>query len=195
MHLKGSGCPKCIGRYKTTEEFIENSLKKHGDLYDYSASIYTNYKTKVDIICKKHGIFKQIPNEHIRGSGCPNCRKSRGELEIRKLLKFNNIDFKSQYYFSNLQYINLLYFDFAILNNNKLVCLIEYNGQQHYKFVKVMYKSEEEFLIAQFRDKLKKEYCEDNNIDLFIINYNDKIADKLNKILSVINSNDFNLKE
>jgi len=70
-----SGCQKCAGVAKlTTEDFIERSKKKHGNLYDYSLANYTNNSTKVLIICKKHGEFYQNPGSHyISGSGCPKC--------------------------------------------------------------------------------------------------------------------------
>jgi hypothetical protein len=34
---------------------------------------YKGNKTKVKIICKKHGIFEQTPNGHCDGRGCPAC--------------------------------------------------------------------------------------------------------------------------
>jgi len=46
----------------TTEEFIERAIKIHGNKYDYSLVEYKNTDSKVKIICKNHGIFKQ--NEH-----------------------------------------------------------------------------------------------------------------------------------
>jgi hypothetical protein len=39
---------------KTTEEFIQDAIKIHGDKYDYSKVEYINSKTKVIIICKEH---------------------------------------------------------------------------------------------------------------------------------------------
>jgi len=74
-HLRTSGCSKCNGNKKlTTEEFIEKSKNIHGDKYDYSKVNYINYNTKVKIICKKHGIFKQTPKSHISNmSGCKKC--------------------------------------------------------------------------------------------------------------------------
>lgn len=30
-------------------------------------------KTKVEIVCKKHGSFHQTPEHHLRGAGCPHC--------------------------------------------------------------------------------------------------------------------------
>lgn len=57
-----------------TEEFIERARKVHGDKYDYSKTKYINCKTKVCIICPKHGEFWQNPvNHYRRGDGCPTC--------------------------------------------------------------------------------------------------------------------------
>ena len=40
--------------------------------------------------------------------------------------------------------------------------------------------TEEEFLISQHRDKLKQDYCEKNNIPLYIIKYDEDINEKFN---------------
>ena len=58
----------------TQKEIIEYFIKTHGDRYDYSNIIYTGVANKVDIICKKHGLFKQNIRNHINGQGCPKCR-------------------------------------------------------------------------------------------------------------------------
>lgn len=83
-HLKGQGCPKCAGYYKTTEEFIEEAKQFHGDTYEYSNVEYKNATTNIKITCKKHGDFKQQPHVHLRGAGCPLCAKvgfSIGQIE------------------------------------------------------------------------------------------------------------------
>ena len=74
-HAFGQGCPACNGTSKpSTEEFISSSMDVHGNRYDYSNTVYgRNNKTEVSIRCRKHGIFKQIPNNHLLGSGCPAC--------------------------------------------------------------------------------------------------------------------------
>ena len=78
-HLKGSGCPLCYnenrvpGNKKTTEDFIEKSALIHNGKYDYSNTQYVNSKTIVDIVCRKHGEFKQTPECHLQGCGCPSC--------------------------------------------------------------------------------------------------------------------------
>ena len=78
-------CIKCTGTLRLTKkEFIRRSNEIHGNLYNYSKVRYANVSTYVDIICKKHGIFKQTPDNHMRNRGCPSCKSSRGELKIEK---------------------------------------------------------------------------------------------------------------
>lgn len=78
-HLNGSGCKKCrcesrhLALRTSTEEFIQKAKRVHFNYYDYSLVDYKNWRINVKIICPKHGIFEQIPNHHLRGSGCPNC--------------------------------------------------------------------------------------------------------------------------
>ena len=72
-HLQGHGCPKCTGKYKILEDFIQEAKQIHGDKYDYSLVDYKNVKTKVKIICLIHGVFNQTPDCHLQGQGCPDC--------------------------------------------------------------------------------------------------------------------------
>lgn len=69
------GCVACTGRKKNTQtEIIEQFKKIHGDLYDYSKTVYVNDNTKIEIICEKHGSFFQAPSGHKRQKhGCPKC--------------------------------------------------------------------------------------------------------------------------
>ena len=71
--LKGRGCPKCAGKYKTTDDIIREFKDIHGNKYNYSKVVYTKAKDKVCIICPIHGEFWQSPNHHLRGDGCPLC--------------------------------------------------------------------------------------------------------------------------
>ena len=63
-------------RKKTTEQFIKEAIRLHGNKYDYSKVAYKNSYSKVIIICPIHGEFLQTPNEHLHGHGCPICAKS-----------------------------------------------------------------------------------------------------------------------
>lgn len=79
-HLMGRGCMLCSGLKKlTTKEFIKKAQKIHGYKYDYSKSEYENTATKIVIICRQHGEFRQKPNNHVEQKhGCPECSKTRG---------------------------------------------------------------------------------------------------------------------
>ena len=61
----------------TTEEFIEKAREVHGDKYDYSKVEYINSRTKICIICPKHGEFWQKPSSHLMKRGCPCCKKEK----------------------------------------------------------------------------------------------------------------------
>jgi hypothetical protein len=100
-YFSGSGCQKCAGVAKlTTEDFIERSKKIHGDLYDYSESVYINSGEKVKIICKKHGVFQQIAGGHYYlGQPCPKCSNiGYSKPQIKWL------NFLSKYYNINIQH-------------------------------------------------------------------------------------------
>ena len=76
-HIRGEGCPSCgklNGRKKkTNEEFIKEAIEIHKDRYDYSKTNYKDALSKLTIICKKHGEFEQIANEHLKGKNCEKC--------------------------------------------------------------------------------------------------------------------------
>lgn len=78
-HLQGQGCNKCgiiissMKLRKTTNKFIQDAIKIHGDKYDYTNVFYTNSSTKVTIVCSLHGPFSQSPPHHLKGQGCNKC--------------------------------------------------------------------------------------------------------------------------
>ena len=81
-HLSGKGCPSC-GRLstrnkklKSKEDFIEKSFLVQEGRYNYDCVNYKDRNTKVEIICEAHGVFWQVPKNHIRGEGCPSCTQN-----------------------------------------------------------------------------------------------------------------------
>lgn len=63
-------------------EFETKAFLRHGYKYDYSRVNVVNNRTKVEILCNKHGSFYQAPDHHIRGRGCPACAKeARGPVD------------------------------------------------------------------------------------------------------------------
>lgn len=79
-HSRKRGCPKCAAKRRAKTQstglhlFIEKAKSVHGDKYNYSLVEYTNNSSKIKIVCKKHGEFKQSPYKHLKGQGCPNCK-------------------------------------------------------------------------------------------------------------------------
>ena len=171
------GCLKCSGKNnKTTEEFISLATKIHENVYDYSLVDYSDVHGKVEIICKKHGIFVQSRNEHInRRQGCPKCKKSNGENIIIKTLKDNNFEFEHQKEFENCKDKRKLPFDFY-LPYHKLC--IEYDGIQHFESVN-LWGGISNLNYIKKHDQIKSNYCEENGIKLIRIKYNRKLDSKL----------------
>jgi hypothetical protein len=100
---------------------------------------------------------------------------SKLEDKIALILKLNNIHFEKEFKFNNLKKKDFLRFDFAIFNKyNQLVCLIEVDGEQHFKNSSFFYKKESDFKKALARDRLKNRYCLINNLKLIRIPF-DKI--------------------
>ena len=163
-HMKGKSCPKCAHQsYKyTTEEFIEMAKNIHGDKYDYSKVEYINRNTPVRIICPEHGEFSQPPYSHLLGNGCPSCRESKLEREIKLLLDDNKIKYEREKRFEWLRYKYPMPLDFYLPEYN---AAIECQGEQHFnprEFFK-NYNFEERLEM----DLLKKRLCNENNIKLF----------------------------
>ena len=74
-YLRGDGCNVCSNNKQlTTDDFIVQSIKIHGNKYDYSQVIYKNNFIKVKIICPRHGLFEQNPYSHYRGHSCIKCK-------------------------------------------------------------------------------------------------------------------------
>lgn len=110
-HLKGFACKNCNNNNKSnTEEFINKAKIIHNDKYDYSQVKYINSRTKIIIICPKHGTFNQLPNSHLSRHGCKICKlESQGDKT-----KYTNNEFiekcktihGDKYDYTEVNYVN-----------------------------------------------------------------------------------------
>jgi len=113
----------------TTKEFINRSLKKHGNKYDYSNSFYKGADCKISIICKKHGEFHQRAIDHYKkGTGCSKCRAdnmikiltcSLDEFikKAQKIHKFT-YDYSITNYENSNKNVNILCFKHGVFNQS-----------------------------------------------------------------------------
>jgi len=178
----GYGCLKCRNKQInpkqiTKEHFLKKCKIIHGDKYDYSKINYISLYDKIEIICPKHGSFYQKPTIHIHcKSNCLECNISKGEEQISIWLNNNKINyiFQHQIKINNSYH----YYDFYLPEYN---IMIEYNGLQHYKPIK-FFGGQDSFNYLKERDKIKKDYCLNNQIKLIIISYKEDIDEILNNL-------------
>ena len=173
MLNSGAGCPKCAHERVA----FKNTLKKDY-VKQYIDSINGNellnkedYKsTKIynlNIRCSCGNIFTTSFDCYTRGVqrcfSC-SCKESSREREIRVLLEANKINFVQEQKFEDCRDILPLPFDFYLPDYN--LC-IEFDGQHHYepRF------GESHHEITKKHDKIKNQYCKDNNINLLRIPY------------------------
>lgn len=107
-HLQKVGCMNCSNRNFTLQNFIKQANETHNNLYDYSKSIYKNTYTEIIIICKKHGDFSQLPQNHLAGKGCKKCayevfhkkysRTATEFIEIANKVHNNSFDYSKVIY-------------------------------------------------------------------------------------------------
>ena len=186
-HLNGQNCIICSNRQNginstlTTSEIIEKFKLTHGDKYGYSLVDYKGSRIKVKIICKKHGIFEQIPHNHINNQDCPKCLSSKGINIIYKILNENNLSYITEKTIAGCvsKKNRLLKFDIYI---PKFDIYIEYDGEQHFKSIK-NWGGEKSFIELKKRDNIKNKFCKKNNMILYRISYMDNIEEKTNNLL------------
>lgn len=130
-HVFGAGCPSCWKqrRRKATEDFIREARRIHGNQYCYDESRYDGINKKVSIICREHGEFWQLAQNHLVGQGCPKCKECKGEELVAWVLKEMGEKYERQKVFKGCHDKRILPFDFWI---PKRKMLIEFDGVQHF---------------------------------------------------------------
>ncbi|OMC96223.1 hypothetical protein BJP49_11005 [Paenibacillus odorifer] len=111
------------------------------------------------------------------GTGCPICRVSKGEQAIQRQLEKFGLVYEAQKSFDGLVGVkgNSLLFDFAVLHEGEIACLIEYDGEQHFRPVNFsgenMVLAHERFGWLKEHDRKKDEWCAQAGIPLIRICY------------------------
>lgn len=164
--LRGQRCPRCFGTpRKTTAEFQKEVFKKHKKEYSVVGE-YKNNRTKITIKHNKCEYKWDItPDAFLNQSqGCPKCIESKGERSISKWLYNNNFTYKEQFKFKKCKNERPLPFDFYLPDYN--IC-IEYDGEFHFKETTLGNDLKQQ----KKHDKIKNEFCKENNIKLIRIPY------------------------
>jgi len=181
--IKNSGCPVCGNTLMRSEESAINVINKicSEKKYKFNGFIggsYSGAKVRLNVKCI-HCNFTWNPvyrNFIHNNSGCPNCRKSKGELTIIKYLNEKNINFVEQMRFDECKDNRSLPFDFYLPEYN--IC-IEFDGSQHF-IPKKIWGGVDNLILIQKHDEIKNKFCIENNIKLMRINYKQNIVNELN---------------
>ena len=130
------------------------------------------------------GQVKTINGHLLRGGNVKSCGcvKSWKEIEIAKLLDEIGVLYVREYSFEDLfsDSNRKLRFDFAIIRNETVLFLIEYQGEQHYNKENIWYESK-----MEYHDRKKKDYCRRNNIPLYILNKDDDLVKTIENLRDV----------
>lgn len=133
--------------------------------------------------CIKQGVYLRCGDTQT----CGLCANSHGEIAVANYLTNKNIKFISQYSFDDCRNDAtraLLYFDFAIIDEQQqLLGLIEYDGEQHYNpnlggWFTGTYDD------LHRRDIIKDNYCQTHNYKLYRIRYDEDVNKRMEEIIS-----------
>jgi len=134
--------------------------------HDFLQAISYDFSTKKwNVKCLNCGSIVQMTNDTFRDSKSCGCIKSFGEFKIAKILNDNNISFEKEKIFKDF---NPFRFDFYIVDKNYI---IEYDGVLHYKYTGQGWNTQDSFKTIQEHDKIKNQWCKENNIPLIRIPY------------------------
>ena len=128
---------------------------------------------KITWLCKCDcGTMVSVPTNSLTSGNTSSCGcigKSKGEFFIEKLLNENNILFIREYpiIINNKR----LRYDFAILENNSVKYLIEFDGEQHFKEIEY-FGGKQQLDKTKENDEIKNQWAKKNNIPLIRIPYN-----------------------
>lgn len=175
----GSGCPRCNNKLKLTNEKIDLMLKERN--IRRIGNVGINNKDRIKFECLKCSyIWNAMPNNVVRGTGCPKCISPKSEIIVKDCIKIiTGIEAKKLTLFTpiydteNNIIRKKIFIDFHFIWNNKTY-FVEYNGIQHYEpflylgFKKLPY-SEVKFNEQLLRDQFLRDYCKKNLINLIEI--------------------------
>lgn len=178
--LSGSGCPICHG-IKNNDTFRKLIESKYPGEYIIIGE-YVNGLTPIRVKHKCGYEWDVIPKDLIRDRRCPKCITSKGELFIEQYLEAKSIEYMREYTFEDCRDTLPLPFDFMVKIDGEMK-LIEFDGMHHFRSSNSMYKTKRVFE----HDRIKNEFCSENNIPLLRIPYwwlrTDRIVKELDKFL------------
>jgi len=82
---------------RTQEEFEELITNIFGKEYICNETKYINNETPVTLMCPKHGLFKRVPTQLLKGKGCQKCSYEKLSKERTRWSKDEAIEISKKY--------------------------------------------------------------------------------------------------
>lgn len=191
FEFHGSRCSHCFRNdTKTSDVFTNEVYRLVGNEYVVQGE-YVNSKTKLKMKHVTCGFAYYVePGKFLAGRRCPDCKHSKGELEIKKYLDDRDFSYRREFIIPDCRDIMPLPFDFAIIDDGDVIALIEYDGEQHFHPIE-HWGGKIEFEKVKRRDGIKNLFASQNDIPLIRIPYFkfDKITHILDESLDTIYGN------
>ena len=86
------------------DNFLIKAKEIYKDKYDYSKVNYVNSKTKIIIICRKHGEFLKNPSKHLSGQGCAICSGNEKHISYERFIEKAIEKHGNKYNYKNIKY-------------------------------------------------------------------------------------------
>lgn len=161
IYYNSSWCPKCAGHVLTLED-IENTAKKHGG--KCLSDTYINNRTHLKFICQFGHSFSMAPRKVMLGQWCKYCSKNITQEKVRFILQ----EITQKPWPSTRRVVSPYELD-MYSEIDKVA--FEYNGRQHYHFIREYHRDQQGFSDQKNRDVIKSKMCKDYEITLNVIPY------------------------
>lgn len=168
-------CLKCSGITRWDCNKIRDYINKNNLKCELISNTYIRNDLNLKFKCQCGEIYEISWNNFLKyhKDCCNKCssRKSHGVRRIEDFLKYSNLIYSLEHKYNLCQNKRKLLYDICI--DNKL--LVEYDGEQHFKPTDFAGKGDKWAINHHCetvkRDKIKNQYCIDNNIPLIRIPY------------------------
>lgn len=159
-----------IRRQEKFFNIAKNIIENNNGICLSTVGDYITAHSDLQVKCNDGHIFKITYNNLKHAKWCAQCKINLGELISKCVLEdlFNKKFSKIRPDWLKNKNGNRVEID---MFNDELQLGLEYNGIQHYKFLKHFHKTQSAFEKLQYHDDLKIKICNENNIKLIIVPY------------------------
>jgi len=181
---------RCRLPYEKVKSIVESfNLKLLSTSYETTIS-------KLEVMCPQNHIF-YMDLDHIRRGqiGC-ECSTIQNNLSEVVCIKYMEYLFDAKFKKTRFPWL-ITEKGYMMLDgyNDDLKTAIEYDGKQHFEFVKYFHKTEEHFLKRQNDDRIKDELCKQNGVTLIRVPYTVQFKDMLEYIKNQCRQNNLTVQD